>query len=71
MPQFDTFIFSSVLFYFILGFMMLLYVNTNSFLPFLSAILKLRFKLEHQSLQDSFKKLTETVSLPSLPTKTK
>ena len=67
MPQFDTFIFSSVLFYFILGFLIFLYINTNSFLPFLGAILKLRYKLEHQTKVEGSTKLVESVSLPSIP----
>jgi len=48
MPQFDTFIFSSVLFYFITGFLIFLYINAQLFLPYLGAILKLRYKLELQ-----------------------
>nr|AAZ72723.1 ATP synthase subunit 8 [Physarum polycephalum] len=54
MPQFDTFIFSSSLFYFIITFFILLYFNFTRFLPRLSAILKLRSKLtKKSSLQDN------------------
>ena len=45
MPQFDTFIFSSSLLYFIIAFFILLTCNFLRFLPRLSAILKLRSKL--------------------------
>jgi hypothetical protein len=45
MPQFDTFIFSSNLFYFILSFFILLYVNFNYILPKYGALLKLRVKI--------------------------
>jgi Plant ATP synthase F0 len=58
MPQFDTFIFSSVLFYFIIGFLIFLYINAQLFLPCLGAILKLRYKLE---LQHKTLELQETV----------
>lgn len=50
MPQFDTFIFSSSLTYFILIFFVLLFINNTKFLPRLSAILKLRTKLIHKTL---------------------
>jgi hypothetical protein len=43
MPQFDTFIFQSILFYFIISYFIYLYVNSQLFLPRLAAILKLRF----------------------------
>jgi hypothetical protein len=60
MPQFDTFIFSSSLFYFIVSFFILLYCNFTHFLPRLSAILKLRSKLSKKSAvisetQESYK----------------
>jgi hypothetical protein len=45
MPQFDTFIFSSILFYFIISYFVYLYVNSQLFLPRLAALLKLRFYL--------------------------
>jgi len=45
MPQFDTFIFSSSLFYFIISFFTLLYLNYAQYLPRISSLLKLRFKL--------------------------
>jgi DNA mismatch repair protein MutH len=50
MPQFDTFIFSSSLFYFILTFFILLYNNFTQILPRLGAILKLRAKLSNKSI---------------------
>jgi len=49
MPQFDTFIFSSSLLYFVVGFFVLLYYNYTHFLPRLSAILKLRTKISKKS----------------------
>jgi hypothetical protein len=42
MPQFDTFIFSSSLTYFISSFFILLYLNFTRFIPRLGAIIKLR-----------------------------
>lgn len=45
MPQFDTFIFSSSLCYFIISFFLVLYLNFNQYLPRLSSLLKLRQKL--------------------------
>jgi len=53
MPQFDTFIFSSSLFYFIISFFVLLWFNFTRFLPHLSAILKLRYKLTSKSTSKS------------------
>jgi hypothetical protein len=44
MPQFDTFIFSSSLFYFILSFLIVLYGNYSRFLPQMGSLLKLRHK---------------------------
>ena len=45
MPQFDTFIFSSSLFVFLLSFFMLLFVNFLRILPRTGSILKLRYKV--------------------------
>jgi hypothetical protein len=45
MPQFDTFIFSSNLYYFTIAFLILLYLNITLILPKFGALLKLRFKL--------------------------
>jgi F0F1-type ATP synthase membrane subunit b/b' len=45
MPQFDTFIFSSSLFYFIISFFTLLYLNYTQYLPRIGSLLKLRHKL--------------------------
>jgi hypothetical protein len=50
MPQFDTFIFSSSLFYFILSFLIVLYGNYAQFLPRLGALLKLRHKITHKAI---------------------
>ena len=49
MPQFDTFIFSSSLFYFIIFFLLFLIYNYIRVLPRISAILKLRSKFVKRS----------------------
>jgi len=54
MPQFDTFIFSSSLFYFIVIFFLLLYQIFTQFLPRLGAILKLRSKVIEKASGNMF-----------------
>lgn len=49
MPQFDTFIFSSSLFYLLITFFLLLTINFTRLLPRLSAIMKLRHKIKQKS----------------------
>jgi hypothetical protein len=61
MPQFDTFIFSSSLFYFIISFFTLLYLNFAQYLPRISSLLKLRYKL----VKKSSSVITEKESLKS------
>nr|ACZ96458.1 ATP synthase subunit 8 [Didymium iridis]ACZ96459.1 ATP synthase subunit 8 [Didymium iridis] len=58
MPQFDTFIFSSSLFYFIISFFTLLYFNFAHYLPSISSLLKLRYKLVRKSSSTTTKKLS-------------
>ena len=62
MPQFDTFIFSSSLFYFIISFLLVLYNNHTKFLPRLSSILKLRFKISNKNEVSSKKEITSFTS---------
>jgi hypothetical protein len=63
MPQFDTFIFSSSLFYFIISFFVLLYVNFNQVLPRLAAVLKLRYKLLKKQSSNKVPSLAVKTSL--------
>jgi len=59
MPQFDTFIFSSSLFYFIISFFVVLYSNFSFFLPNLSGIQKLRFKISKKSVNFQTRELSK------------